>query len=152
MTWKQPPVMVTTLRAKRNASKLRRSVTDAEKILWKHLRGDFVGQGTHFRRQVAIGAYIADFCCLGHRLVVEVDGPIHDTGGAATYDRQRDDWLRREGFTILRFANADVMLDINSVLGRVRAALAGLTPTPIPSPQGGGERAHMSGVHPAGTP
>jgi very-short-patch-repair endonuclease len=79
MPWKQMPEKATAPKAKVNARKLRRAMTDAEKQLWTHLRDGFAGQGTHFRKQVAIGQYVADFCCLKHRLIVELDGPIHRT-------------------------------------------------------------------------
>ena len=141
MPWKQPPFPHSTIVAKANAGKLRRSMTDAEKTLWKHLRGDFAGAGTHFRRQVAIGSYVADFCCLRHRLIIELDGPIHDTASAKTYDSERERSLRTGGYKILRFANAEVALSLPLVLDQVRTALSASTPTPSPSPQGGGERA-----------
>ena len=79
MPWKQSPTKLITPAAKTNARLLRRAMTDVEKVLWKHLRGNFAGAGTHFRRQVAIGQYVADFCCLSHRLIVELDGPIHES-------------------------------------------------------------------------
>ena len=138
MTWKQAPSNVTTPAAKLNARRLRRSMTDTEKQLWKHIRGDFAGTGTHFRKQVAIGRYVADFCCLRHRLIVEVDGPVHESAGARTYDGSRDGALRTGGYRILRFANSEVALEMNSVLSRIASALAASTPTPGPSPQGGG--------------
>ena len=139
MPWKQSPSKVTALTAKANARKLRRSMTDTEKQLWKHLRGDFAGAGTHFRRQVPIGAYVADFCRLRHRLIVEVDGEIHATDAAKTYDTARTDWLLRSGYRVVRISNRQVTVDIQPALGRIAAALGGATPTPDPSPQGGGE-------------
>ena len=116
-------------------------MTDTEKQLWKHLRGDFAGAGTHFRRQVPIGAYVADFCCLRHRLIVEVDGEIHATDAAKTYDAARTDWLCRNGYRVVRISNRQVTVDIQPALCRFATELGGSTPTPNPSPQGGGEHA-----------
>ena len=144
MPWKQAPSKVTTPAAKNNARRLRPTMTDAEKMLWKHLRGDFAGSGTHFRKQVAIGQYVADFCCLGRRLIVELDGPIHDSVSARSYDRSREEVLRAGGYRVLRFSNSEVALDIGSVLERIASALVAPTPTPGPSPQRGGELAEIA--------
>ena len=133
----------TTPAAKADARRLRRTMTDAEKVLWKHLRGDFAGPGTHFRRQVAIGRYIVDFCCLSRRLIVELDGPVHGSASARSYDGSRDEALRAGGYRVLRFSNTEVALDLGSVLRCIASALATSTPTPGPSPQGGGELAEM---------
>jgi very-short-patch-repair endonuclease len=138
MPWNEAPQRVKTNAAKANARRLRRAMTDAEKVLWKHIRGDFAGAGTHFRKQVAIGQYVADFCCLSHRLIVELDGPIHESASAKSYDRSREETLRADGYRVLRFFNSEVALDIGSVLNRIASALAVSTPTPGPSPQGGG--------------
>jgi len=138
MPWKQMPEKATAPKAKVNACKLRRAMTDAEKQLWTHLRDGFAGHGTHFRRQVAIGGYIADFCCLRHRLIVELDGP-HRTVAAKVYDRGREQALKAGGYRVLRFSNEDIVLGVKSVLDRITSALAGTTPSP--SPQGGGEPA-----------
>ena len=139
MPWKQLPSKVITPAAKSNARRLRRAMTEAEKQLWTHLRGDFAGAGTHFRRQVPIGPYVADFCCLKHRLIVELDGGIHETASAKSYDKLRDQALQADGYRVLRFSNAETSLDFRSVLDRIANALAGTTPTPDPSPHGGGE-------------
>ena len=134
------------------AQKLRRSMTDAERRLWWHLDRVPVA-ARHFRRQVPIGPYIADFALLTERLVIEVDGDHHGREPFAEADRARTAWLESQGFQVLRFSNAQVAREIESVLDTIHAALyerpgtarssrrtggAG-TPTPSPSPQGGGE-------------
>jgi len=139
MSWNQPPARTTLLRAKSNAGRLRRTLTEPEKRLWWHLRNRLPMSGTHFRRQVAIGSYIADFCCLGTRLVIEVDGGQHTTDQAIIYDNQRTAYLESQGLRVLRFTNHEVMQSMNSVLDTIHAALVRATPTPSPSPQGGGE-------------
>jgi very-short-patch-repair endonuclease len=139
MSWNQPPTKSTLPRAKSNAGRLRRTLTEPEKRLWWHLRNRLPLSDTHFRRQVPIGAYIADFCCLGARLIVEVDGGQHTTDQAVSYDNQRTDYLESQGFHVMRFSNAEVMQNTTSVLDTIHAALVRATPTPSPSPQGGGE-------------
>lgn len=138
MPWKQPSTKDVSASAKANAKGLRRKPTYAEKALWRHLRGDFVEPGTHFRRQVPIGPYIADFCCLRHRLIVELDGPVHDTAESRARDEKRDVFLRAQGYQVIRFRNEDVVLRRDMVLEAIQAALSATTPTPSPSPQGGG--------------
>ena len=81
------------------ARHLRSSQTEAERHLWRMLRRKNL-EGWRFRRQVPLGPYIVDFCCLPLRLVIEADGGQHN--GSAS-DLVRDDWLRSEGFRVLRF-------------------------------------------------
>ena len=140
LSWNQPPATSTLPRAKSNAGELRHTLTEPEKRLWWHLRNRLPLSGTHFRRQVPIGSYIADFCCLGPRLVIEVDGGQHNTNQAVAYDNLRTAYLESHGFHVLRFTNHEVMQSMSSVLDTIHAALVRTTPTPSPSPQGGGER------------
>ncbi len=140
MTWNREPRSFVGAGAKANAPRLRRRPTDAEKIFWKHLRDLFAGQATHFRRQVAIGDYVADFCCHKHRLIVELDGPIHTSLEAKARDASRTKYLRSQGYRVLRFRNEQVVTQRAQVLDAISAAIAMTTPTPGPSPQGGGEQ------------
>src|SRR5690606_25893594 len=82
------------------AREMRREPSLFERRLWKVLRDRRLA-GLKFRRQFVFeqGPYIADFVCFRHRLIVEADGPRHDPAK----DAIRDDWLRRQGFRILRF-------------------------------------------------
>ena len=121
-------------------------MTEAEKKLWWELRHRLQLASTHFRRQVAIGPYIADFCCLGARLIVEVDGGQHYTKTGETRGSIRSAFMKSQGFSVLRFTNASVFQEIDSVIETIAAALSqsilprdSSTPTPNPSPQGGGE-------------
>ena len=114
-------------------------MTGAEKVLWRYLRSGFAGTGTHFRRQVPVGRYVADFGCIGHRLIVKLDGPIHESPEALAHDRARDEYLRAQDFRVMRFRNEDVMLRRDGVLQSIKAALVAATPTPGPFPQGRGE-------------
>jgi very-short-patch-repair endonuclease len=130
-----------------NAKRMRREPTDAERRLWRCLREHVVVSASHFRRQVPLGPYIADFCCLGSRLIVEVDGEQHGSDVGLQRDAKRDAYLAAEGFRILRFSNRDVMTSMSSVLDTIHASLSPLNDkdasplTPNPSPQGGGGQA-----------
>lgn len=87
-------------------------MTDAEKKLWSHLRGRQISDAV-FRKQVPIGPYIADFCCLKARLIVEVDGGQHDESKT---DVSRDAWLRNIGYRVVRVWNNEVLGNIEGVL------------------------------------
>ena len=90
--------------------------------------------GRKFRRQQPLGGYIVDFVCLERRLIVELDGGQHADRNA--YDKKRDDWLRNQGFVILRFWNHDVLNNIDGVVKQILDTLKN-TPYLNPSPQGG---------------
>ena len=141
MPWKQTSEKSTTAKARAYARELRGSMTDAERQLWKYLRGDFAGTDSHFRRQKAIGSYVVDFVCLKRKVVVEVDGPVHEIAAARTYDAERDAFLRAGGYRVVRVANREIAPDLPSALSRISVALAASTPTPGSFPRGGGEQA-----------
>ena len=95
---------------------MRREPAFNERVLWKLLRNRRLDD-LKFRRQVPIGPYIVDFVCFAARLVVEADGPLHDP----VSDACRDAWLRREGFTLLRFPNSQVSQEPEIVLAGILA-------------------------------
>jgi very-short-patch-repair endonuclease len=128
-----------TARARVAAVRLRREQTLSEKLLWKGLRKLDV-DGTHFREQVPIGPYIADFACHGCRLIIEVDGQRHELPGAPEHDDARDAWLTAKGYRVLRFSDKSVFDRLDEVIGRIAYAAGAASPTPDPSPQGGGEK------------
>jgi GAF domain-containing protein/very-short-patch-repair endonuclease len=88
------------------ARTLRREMTEAEKRLWQILRSRQT-EGCRFRRQVPIGAFIADFVCHEARLIVEIDGGQHDP--AAAEERSHTRFLEVEGYRVLRFWNNEVL-------------------------------------------
>jgi very-short-patch-repair endonuclease len=92
---------------------LRSNMTEPEKKLWQILRGKQMG--VKFRRQHGIGHYIADFYCPELKLVIEVDGDSHGSAEAQAYDVIRHDFMASLGITTLRFANNEVMHNIESV-------------------------------------
>jgi len=124
------------------AKAMRQDMTGPERKLWKALRRRVPVEGTHFRRQVSLGPYIADFCSYGAKLVIEVDGDQHGTVEAGEQDAIRTAFMEAQGYRVLRFSNRDVKLHIDIVLDTIAAALASTptpSPTPDPSPRGGGE-------------
>ena len=116
-----------TTRALLNAKSMRRSPTDAEAMLWRHLRAHRLS-GSKFRRQQPIGPYIVDFVCLERRIVIEVDGGQHF---GSEVDERRDAWLRDQNFRVLRFWNNDVLQNIEGVLEKI---LSFVTESPLPNP------------------
>ena len=85
------------------ARQLRNNSTPAEKCLWHFLKAGKLG--VKFRRQAAIGAYIVDFVCFSHKLIVELDGPQHVEEKGKEHDTLRTAWLASRGFQVIRFRN-----------------------------------------------
>jgi len=104
----------------RHARALRTQMTDAERLLWHHLRAHrFHGLG--FRRQVPLGPYVADFLCEAQRLVVEVDGGQH--ADRSVEDAQRTQWLEAHGYRVVRFWNNEVLANMEGVWEALTASL-----------------------------
>jgi len=114
------------------ARQLRRQMTDAERLLWHHLRSRRLG-GHKFRRQHPLGPYVVDFVQLEARLVVEADGGQHQCRAA---DLARNAWLQRHGFRVLRFWNNEILGETEAVLAVI--AEAAESPHPVPLPKGEG--------------
>ena len=102
------------------ARELRKNQTDAERTLWNHLR-DRRFEGYKFRRQRPVGRYIVDLTCLEERLIIEVDGGQHSV--QELYDSERDEWLKSQGYRVLRFWNNQVLNDIEAVKDAILATL-----------------------------
>ena len=113
------------------ARKLRNNATDAERLLWKYLKGSQLA-GPKFSRQMPIAGYICDFVCRSQRLVVELDGSQHVD--AADYDAVRTARIVEQGYRVIRFWNNDLYANLEGVLTTmVGAALDGsIEPTPLP--------------------
>ncbi len=97
---------------------LRKSMADAEKLLWSRIRGKQL-KGFQFYRQKIIGNYIADFYCPKARLVIEIDGGQHYSAEGQEKDRLRDDCMARAGLTILRFTDREALQNLEAVLERL---------------------------------
>jgi len=94
---------------------LRQQSTTAEKILWNRLR-DRRFHNFKFRRQHTIGKYTVDFYCDELKLIIEVDGKVHDNLGQANYDQERDEFLSSLGHSIYRVDNESVIRYLEVVL------------------------------------
>jgi very-short-patch-repair endonuclease len=103
------------------ARQMRHEPTPAEDALWQRVRNRRVG-GAKFRRQYAIERFIVDFVCLEQRLIIEVDGGIHEQ--QQEYDAIRQAFLEAQGFRVLRFSNGDVLQFPDAVAEAIGDALA----------------------------
>jgi very-short-patch-repair endonuclease len=103
-------------------------MTDAEIILWSFIRRN--ATGWRFRRQHAIGPYIADFACIAAMLVIEVDGATHGSD-RQTYDERRARYMEDFGWRVLRFGNLDIYENLDGVWRKIVEVL-GPPPAPIP--------------------
>ncbi len=118
----------------------RKAPTKAEDVLWQVVRNSNLG--VKFRRQHTIGTYIADFASIPARLVVEVDGEIHQTADYPQYDQARTEYLNEAGFKVIRFTNQEVLTETERVKTTIQAEAKNLLHqrTPSPSERGpGGE-------------
>jgi adenine-specific DNA-methyltransferase len=116
------------------AQQLRRRATDAERLLWQHLRARRLG-GFKFRRQMVIEPYVVDFACLEARLVIEADGGQHEE--QLTRDQYRTAFLQARGYRVLRFWNHEILTQTQAVLEHIHHHLIN-SPHPTPSPRGRG--------------
>lgn len=113
---------------------LRKTQTDAEKLLWSRLRNRLF-LGLKFRRQHDVGKFIADFCCPDQKLILEIDGGQHSEN--KLLDQKRTEYLEMRGYRVLRFWNHDVLGSLDSVLEKIQLNLKA---APHPSPLPTGER------------
>lgn len=102
---------------------MRQNPTAAENILWQALRDN--STGCHFRRQHIIGKFIVDFACLERKIIVEVDGDIHDY--QKSEDAERSAFLEASGYTVVRFKNDEVIKNSESVKAKIITALKALS-------------------------
>ncbi len=100
---------------------MRRQPTPSEAILWAALRRNRLG--VHFRRQHVVGAFVVDFACLTRRLVVEIDGGVHEVPHVAFADARRQAALESLGLRVVRVSAEEVERDLPGVLARIRNAL-----------------------------
>jgi very-short-patch-repair endonuclease len=115
------------LEARDRARGLRKAMTTAEQVLWEALRGQGL-DGLKFRRQVPMSCFVVDFYCQHLKLVVELDGGIHDEPRQRAHDENRDIYLESLGCTILRFPNESVLQDLAAVLQKIAQTAHSLSP------------------------
>jgi very-short-patch-repair endonuclease len=94
-------------------------MTDAERVLWRALRSAYPHY--HWRKQVPLGPYFADFVSHSTKLVIEVDGGQHASTGA--YDEARTRFIEGEGYRLLRFWNSDVLGNTEGIVRTIAAAI-----------------------------
>jgi very-short-patch-repair endonuclease len=133
-----------------SARKLRAAMTDEERKLWQHL-WRIPLEGSHFRRQVPIGPYCADFLSHRLKLVVEVDGFQHGLDNQRRHDLRRTAWLEGERYRVLRFWTHEIRTELDSVLDTVYAVVQAQkarhpTPDLRSDPPHRGEREAGSGI------
>lgn len=102
----------------KRSKNLRRNQTPAENKLWSLIRNKQIG-GYKFRRQHVLFSYIVDFYCHSEKLIVELDGPIHNSTKAREYDQKREAWLLANGYKIIRFKNAEIFENQEKVLQEI---------------------------------
>lgn len=117
----------------------RREMTHAEASLWTALRAARTA-GWKFKRQVPYGPYVADFSCAEAKLIVEIDGPLHDAPEQRRRDEVRDAWFSERGFRVLRLPNELVLGSVGLAAERIEQALMAPSPGLLrrpPSPSRG---------------
>ena len=117
------------------ARRLRREMTIAERMLWKELRA----LRMNFRRQAPIGRFVVDFVHHAARLVVEVDGPLHDELDIALRDAERTAWLAEQGYRVIRFPEKQVRDHLSDIVERIAAEVAPPPSPTLPPSRGKGE-------------
>ena len=100
--------------------------TSAERRLWTQIRNRKL-HGLKFRRQVPLGPFVADFLCVKHKLIVELDGDSHDHKRA--YDQRRTLYFRVRGYHVIRYANDQLYVDLEGVLEDIVSKATGKTKT-----------------------
>ena len=95
--------------------------TEAESVLWDLIRNRRLG--VSFRRQHIIGCFIADFCCLERKLIIELDGKYHSVPEQHISDKSRMEWLESRGYRVVRFMNEEVLCNIDNVLERIKETI-----------------------------
>ncbi len=115
---------------KERRKELRNNLTPAEAILWTLLKNRQL-MGRKFRRQQSIEDYIVDFYCPSEKLIIELDGEVHNNSFAANYDFNRDNRLKKLGYRVLRFENKEIFENQDAVL----AEITGCFNHPLPPPE-----------------
>ena len=100
---------------------LRKNQTPQEEKLWWYLKDKRLG--TKFRRQHSVSGYILDLYCKDKRLIIEIDGGVHQNKEAQEYDLVRDKFFVELGYEVLRFSNNDIEQNIKEVINKIKSKL-----------------------------
>ena len=103
---------------KSHRQELRKNLTPAEAFLWTHLKSKQL-KGKRFTKQHSIGNYIVDFYCASEKLIIELDGEVHNNTSAQEYDSKRTNYLKLLGFKVIRFENKMVFENLSTVLKEI---------------------------------
>lgn len=106
---------------KEYARENRKGMTEAEKELWRYLKNDALG--VTFLRQYIIGQYIVDFACLKAHLIIEVDGGYHSETRQEADDKVRQQWLEKQGYSVIRFKNEEILYNIEYEIKLIKSRL-----------------------------
>ena len=109
---------------KSRAQRLRKEMTDSERMLWSRLRGKQILE-VQFYRQKSIGNYIVDFYASKAKIVIEVDGSQHMNEDHEERDKKRDMYLKNQGLKVLRFDNLEVLREVDSVMDVIYTTVEG---------------------------
>lgn len=112
------------------AKQLRNKMTVGEEILWMHLRTGI--NGFKFRRQHPIGNYVADFFCFKAKLIIEIDGSVHNNNVIKENDINRQKDLESLGYTVVRFTNIEIHGQVQTVLNKISDLLNNIIKTKTP--------------------
>jgi very-short-patch-repair endonuclease len=96
------------------AKLLRKNMPEAEVILWSRIRNNKLG--VKFRRQQPIGIYYVDFICHERKIAIELDGDQHGTEQAINYDNKRTDFIKSQGYDLIRIPNGYIKHDLGAVV------------------------------------
>ncbi len=136
------------------ARELRKTATDAERLLWRLLRNRAL-EGAKFRRQHPVPPYVLDFYCHELKLAIEVDGGQHNEPPRKKRDEERTAFLESHGIRVLRFWNREVLHETEGVLEAIYQAIVERRqevlpspPTPLPEGEGGYLPAHLYDLFP----
>jgi very-short-patch-repair endonuclease len=102
----------------KRAEELRNNMTHAEELLWNYLKVN--EWGYKFRRQHPLFMYVADFYCHQLKLIIDIDGSIHELEDVKRNDAVRENHLKSLGLKIIRFKNEDVMNNLETVLVQIK--------------------------------
>jgi very-short-patch-repair endonuclease len=103
--------------------KMRKEPTDSENVLWQELRGHKLNR-LKFRRQHSIDKFVVDFYCREKKLIIEVDGDVHDF--QKENDIIRQEFLEEIGYAVLRIKNEDIINDLKKVLEKIKSSINSL--------------------------
>lgn len=127
----------------KKAKELRNRMTHAEELLWNHLKTN--KWNLKFRRQHPVSLYVADFYCHKLKLVIEIDGSIHENEDVKRNDIERETNLKSLGLYILRFNNNEVITKLETVLEKIKNKISDLQNSPL----GAGGMGSVSVLSPA---